>query len=91
MAALVMPIAPCSSQLKWIRLASRARRLEDFEDFYELGEATRGPLGSAELLYNLRFGRGFLQVSNHRTFADLLDSQVGASRLWAVLSLLRPY
>lgn len=51
-AALVMPVASCISQLKWIWFASKARRLEDFEDF---DEASRGPLGSAKLLWHLRF------------------------------------
>ncbi|KAI9696315.1 MAG: hypothetical protein M1820_008157 [Bogoriella megaspora] len=53
-AALVMPVASCISQLKWIWFASKARRLEDFEDF---DEASRGPLGSLKLLWDFRFRR----------------------------------
>lgn len=50
--ALIVPVASCISQLKWIHLASSPRRLREFQ---VLDEASRGPWGSLNLIWSLHF------------------------------------
>ncbi|KAF3053385.1 hypothetical protein E8E11_011807 [Didymella keratinophila] len=48
--ALMVPVASCISQLKWIHLASTSRPLRDVQVF---DDASRGPWGSLELIWRL--------------------------------------
>jgi hypothetical protein len=50
--ALLVPVASCISQLKWIHLASSPRSLRDFQIF---DDASRGPWGALELIWRLNF------------------------------------
>ncbi|KAF2424871.1 hypothetical protein EJ08DRAFT_700649 [Tothia fuscella] len=55
-AALMVPVAACISQLKWLYFDS-PHRLHDLDVF---DEASRGPWGSLELILRLRFRLGML-------------------------------
>jgi hypothetical protein len=48
--ALLMPVASCISQLKWIHIIGASRRLYDIQMF---DDASRGPWGSVVLIWNL--------------------------------------
>lgn len=48
--ALLVPVASCISQLKWIHLVSSPRPLHDVQVF---DDASRGPWGSLELIWRL--------------------------------------
>lgn len=50
--ALIVPVASCISQLKWIHLVSSPRSLHEFQ---VLDEASRGPWGSMTLIWRLHF------------------------------------
>ncbi|USP76811.1 hypothetical protein yc1106_04085 [Curvularia clavata] len=50
--ALIVPVASCISQLKWVHLMSSPRPLRDFQI---LDEASRGPWGSLTLIWRLHF------------------------------------
>lgn len=49
-AALMVPVASCISQLKWIHLIGASRPLKDAQVFED---ASRGPWGSLELMWKL--------------------------------------
>ncbi|KXS99459.1 hypothetical protein AC578_3785 [Pseudocercospora eumusae] len=55
-ASLLLPVAESVGQLKWLYLESTSRRLIDLEAF---DEASRGPIGSLNLLWRTR-GRALL-------------------------------
>lgn len=57
--ALLLPIAECISQLKWIHFKRRPQRLMDMQIF---DAASRGPLGALQLLWTLR-ARSILATS----------------------------
>lgn len=48
--ALLVPVASCISQLKWIHIVEALRRLYDIQMF---DDASRGPWGSVVLIWNL--------------------------------------
>lgn len=48
--ALLVPVASCISQLKWIHLATSTRSLRDVQTFED---ASRGPWGGLELIWRL--------------------------------------
>ncbi|EUC46608.1 hypothetical protein COCMIDRAFT_35835 [Bipolaris oryzae ATCC 44560] len=50
--ALIVPVASCISQLKWIHLVSSPRPLHEYQI---LDEASRGPWGSLTLIFALHF------------------------------------
>ncbi|RAQ99693.1 hypothetical protein DDE82_007996 [Stemphylium lycopersici] len=50
--ALIVPVASCISQLKWIHLVSSPRPLRELQIF---DDASRGPWGSLELIWRLHF------------------------------------
>ena len=50
--ALLVPVASCISQLKWIYLVSASRSLRSVQVF---DDASRGPWGSMELIWKLNF------------------------------------
>ncbi|XP_014551439.1 hypothetical protein COCVIDRAFT_42252 [Bipolaris victoriae FI3] len=50
--ALIVPVASCISQLKWIHLVSSLRPLHEYQI---LDEASRGPWGSLTLIFTLHF------------------------------------
>jgi hypothetical protein len=50
--ALIVPVASCISQLKWIHLVSSPRPLRELQVF---DDASRGPWGSLELIWKLHF------------------------------------
>ncbi|EMD96231.1 hypothetical protein COCC4DRAFT_46673 [Bipolaris maydis ATCC 48331] len=50
--ALIVPVASCISQLKWIHLVSSPRPLHEYQI---LDEASRGPWGSLTLIFTLHF------------------------------------
>jgi hypothetical protein len=51
--ALLVPVASCISQLKWIHLVTAPRSLRDVQVF---DDASRGPWGSLELIWRLHIG-----------------------------------
>jgi hypothetical protein len=50
--ALIVPVASCISQLKWIHLVSSPRPLRELQVF---DDASRGPWGSLELIWRMHF------------------------------------
>jgi hypothetical protein len=50
--ALIVPVASCISQLKWIHLVNSPRSLRELQVF---DDASRGPWGSLELIWRLHF------------------------------------
>lgn len=50
--ALIVPVASCISQLKWIHLVSSPHPLRELQIF---DDASRGPWGSLELIWRLHF------------------------------------
>ncbi|CAG9981918.1 unnamed protein product [Clonostachys byssicola] len=54
-ASLLTGVSSCISQANWAAFATKPRRLYDFE---MISEASRGPLGSVQLLLNSRFKGG---------------------------------
>ncbi|KAF2145869.1 uncharacterized protein K452DRAFT_263274 [Aplosporella prunicola CBS 121167] len=54
-ASLMVPIASCLGQLKWIYFARRPHRLGDIQTF---DEASRGPWGAMTLLWSINFRAG---------------------------------
>jgi hypothetical protein len=50
--ALLVPVASCISQLKWIHLVGSPRPLREIQVF---DDASRGPWGSLELIWSLNF------------------------------------
>jgi hypothetical protein len=50
--ALIVPVASCLSQLKWIHLVGSPRQLRDMQIF---DDASRGPGGSLALIWSLHF------------------------------------
>jgi hypothetical protein len=53
-AAILVAVANCIGQWKWILFSGTPRRLVDFE---RIDEATRGPMGSAKLLFSPKITR----------------------------------
>ena len=66
-AALLLPVAECISQLKWIYFQEQARRL-DHVDLFD--RASRGPFGALQLLWGLKYrekgtlGLSFMQIAS---------------------------
>lgn len=50
--ALLVPVASCISQLKWIHLVTSPRPLRDVQTF---DDASRGPWGALELIWRVNF------------------------------------
>jgi hypothetical protein len=55
-AAILLPVANCIGQWKWILFSGPPRRLFDFE---RIDEATRGPMGSVKLLFSPRITQAY--------------------------------
>ena len=66
-AALLLPVAECISQLKWIYFQEQARTLEHIDLF---DRASRGPFGALQLFWGLNHReRGTLGLSFMHTLA----------------------
>ncbi|KAK4446695.1 hypothetical protein QBC34DRAFT_440696 [Podospora aff. communis PSN243] len=66
--ALLLPISECISQSKWFRFSKTPRPLIELQD---IDEASRGPLGSAQLLISPRTAGGTAWLGALLTVASL--------------------
>jgi hypothetical protein len=64
-ANLLVVVANCVGQWKWILFAGSPRRLLDFE---RLDQASRGPLGGLKLLFNAKVTDACVFCSLYRPF-----------------------